>query len=170
MELIHAERLLTLAYYLKTEVDPDFFDMEYWGRKWTEKEEKEAEEIACLLDLELGQKVKKKQTIVREVRCGTSACALGWATVVFPQVFRLKWEESTWDDDGEKVTEEEAVIQINRGDANWCNTWGDSEEVRDFFGLTDNEAELLFFDDTRTPKVKAKQIEKLVSDHGYTYK
>ncbi len=64
MNEIQASRLLTLANYLRECVKEEQFDLRT---------------IACGLDIHA---------------CGTTACALGWATVVWPDVFRLKWGSS----------------------------------------------------------------------------
>lgn len=58
-----ADRLLKLASFLRTEVPPDKFDM-----KWFTNARGDG---ICLQD------------------CGTTACALGWATVVFPGEFHF---------------------------------------------------------------------------------
>lgn len=166
MDQTQASRLLTLAYYLKTEVKPQNFDMSYWGHKWVETPEEK--ETSCLVDLQLGQQVKHKQ--VKEITCGTSACALGWATVVFPEVMRLgSWDETMSDDEG-NATEEEGHVEFKMGEDGWEWVDGYSPHIHDFFGITAEEGGDLFHDSLdATPKQKAKQIEDLVSKHGYTY-
>ncbi len=60
MNKTQASRLLTLAWYLKTEVPPSRFSMDLYAES---------------ADLH---------------RCGTAACAFGWSTIVFPDQFRLE--------------------------------------------------------------------------------
>lgn len=178
MDAIQAGRLLTLAYYLKTEVKPEFFDMSCFGQKWFETEKSTSCKTA---ELGLGQ------TAVVETKhvCRTSACALGWATVVFPETFRLDWGWGCdWELDPTENDEDdqlEAFVQIKK-DGEWrevayeryeYNEFIGPQEIpgdlHDFFGITNNEAWELFGGYDATPKQKAKQIEELVDRYGYTY-
>ena len=65
---------------------------------------------------------------LRKNECGTSACALGWATQVFPRTFRLGKELK--DLNGDKY----CGLRMNG------KYLHDPEDARDFFGLSYNEA------------------------------
>lgn len=68
MNKTQAGRLLTLAYFLKTRVPPNKFDMGcYETSEYCEPEKISAE--------------------LMNRRCGTSACAIGWCPIVFPSEF-----------------------------------------------------------------------------------
>jgi hypothetical protein len=176
MDITQAGRLLTLAYYLKTEVKPEFFDMSCFGQKWFETVKETPVKTKAL---GIGQ------TAVIEAKhvCKTSACALGWATVVFPETFRLDWGYEYELDPAENDEDDplEASVQIKK-DGEWRSVsyerhqfsdWGEMVEIpgdlHDFFGITNEEAWELFGGNDATPKQKAKQIEELVDHCGYTY-
>lgn len=118
-----ASRLLTLAYFLKTRVDPAKFDMRSY----------------CNPDDDL-------------TSCGTTACAMGWATVVFPEQFEL------------------------RGDDVVCHDGLRIGEI-EFFGLARDESfspggdwdHLFGGRHARTPKQEAKVIEDFVAKKGWVY-
>lgn len=136
MDITQAGRLLTLAHFLKTEVKPSEFDLGSYCKTYSAS-------TPNLIDHP----------------CGTTACALGWCTAVFPDRFGLK--------DGDNVDllthARYCGIRFNRR----MTYWGD-RRVREFFGVSMDEFELLF-DATRvrTPKQEAKVIEQLVAKHGY---
>ena len=125
MNKIQAGRLLTLAYYLKTEVSKDKFYM----RSYCSGNPSE------LLDNS----------------CGTSACALGWASVVFPQRFSLF----------------HGRLMLSAGLKYEIGYYGNT--VCRYFGLSSDEASWLFGPFTRTPKEEARMIEKLVLEKGWCY-
>lgn len=131
MNIEQAGRLLTLAYFLKTEVKPNEFDMEtYWSSR----------RMDVAPDLS-------------EHPCGTSACAFGWCSVVFPSRFKLTTRYGCG-------FMQSGGLTINFWDA----------EAMQFFGVDIEEACLLFDSDhVRTPKQEAKVIEQLVFKHGYVY-
>lgn len=131
MNKTQAGRLLTLAYFLKTEVPSKQFNMKWYGRR--EPEQKPV----CLGE------------------CGTSACALGWATEVFPEVFRMEWPGGL-------------LAVVCMCGVPWAVTW-ESPEVWKFFGVDCEESLRLFGRVLSTPEQKAKQIEALVESYGYTY-
>lgn len=68
----HAERLLTLAYFLKTQVPKKHF---YMGN------------FTNQCDVEIVQTLR-----TTEPKCGTTACAVGWCPAVFPKDWR--WSTS----------------------------------------------------------------------------
>lgn len=59
----HADRLLTLAWFLKTQVKPSEFDMGSWVKG-------------------------DSKNLFREHTCGTTACAVGYCPVVFPRQWK----------------------------------------------------------------------------------
>lgn len=127
MNKTQAGRLLTLAHFLKTEVEPLEFDMGHY----TEGELPHGKHKGSQLD------------------CGSSACALGWATVVFPETF---WFESSlhWG----------TLLNVD-----YCD-----HTTRSFFGLVEDEPYYLFGENhRRTPEQEAKVIEDFVDAKGYVY-
>jgi hypothetical protein len=113
-------RLLKLADFLETKVPPDSFNMSHWGR---------------------GDDAGKPQ-------CGTTACALGWASAI-PSLRKA----------GVRLAPDGGFV----GDS----PWGISQKV---FGLNLDQHSFLFdngqtFDMTRRRGVKvvAKRIRKLVA-------
>lgn len=116
MNKTQASRLLTLAHFLKTEIDRRQFSM----------------------------------IIYREdTGCGTAACALGWATTIWPETFQVRG--------GLLYSGKERI------------SYGDIK-VETFFGLDTFEACSLFGPDHNvTPIQKAKEIEELVSSKGWVY-
>lgn len=143
-----AGRLLTLAYFLKTQVPEEQFDQNSY----------------CM--------IKTGNNPLIKPTCGTSACALGWATVAFPDKFEMQpLDKGDLRCDGTMYLD---VLDAITGEV----MEGDHESITEFFGLNLNEPEhpdfesegwQLFGTDPMTPKQKAKQIEALVKKHGYTY-
>lgn len=130
-QAIGNRRLLKLAAYLRT-VPPRRFNYNRWvGDDWEG---------------------------APDLSCGTTACALGWATVM-PEFRRL----------GLKMKEDEGGGYVVLGDD--TNVWTDPDPsinaAVQVFGLTEDEALLLFTpgydEDTATPKQVAKKIEKFVA-------
>lgn len=126
MNQTQASRLLTLAWFLKTEVPACQFNLNAFVRGDYRK---------------LGE-------------CGTQACALGWCPVVFPQ----DWGFDVF-----------GLPYLGNSDPF-------SERVARYFGLSDTEMTYLFaLNDmcnevpNRTPKQEAREIEKVVAKHDYTY-
>ena len=61
-------------------------------------------------------------------KCGTSACALGWASVVFPRTFKI----------GEEFLPGECAMIMDGKELS------EPEDAKDFFGLTHEEAHKAF--------------------------
>ena len=147
-----AGRLLTLAYFMKTEVKKKHYDQN--------------------TVIAVPPSVKPEVALVHDNFCGSEGCSLGFLPIAFPKEFKyekqsnyaheLYWEVSTHD--GKAMT------------AAWA---GKHREVLvDFFGLDEKEITKIFGtteerDDgsyvVRTPKQQAKIIEKIVEKHGFTY-
>lgn len=132
MNKTQAGRLLTLAYFLKTEVNRSAFNMSSFfaidGNDW------------CVRNL--------APHPLDNPPCGTTACALGWATHVFPLDYKMTQDGVPVPVDGSEHTEFDYQ----------------------FFGIDDDGWEELFSArHKRTPKQEAKVIEKFVLDHGWTY-
>lgn len=123
-----AGRLLTLAYFLKTRVSVKNFNMESWG-----------------------ENTDGTRPDLKKHQCGTTACALGWASEVFPKEFYF-------DGDGS--------FNCTRGGlvGGTCEFFGVSSDCRN------DEWEYLFgADNVRTPKEEAAVIEEFVKSKGYVY-
>lgn len=125
---METERLLRLADFLET-VPPSKFDMGRWLSRGGQPHELQEE-------------------------CGTSACAGGWACVLF-QDEGLKWEQD--------------------GSWGFMPTYDDmtgSDGLARFFGLADeagsatDEANDLFGIEPRTPTEEANLIRQLVAESG----
>lgn len=125
MNKTQAGRLLTLAYFLKTNVDPVNFDMMVYARNITD-------------------------TNLNSLSCRTTACALGWCAYVFHDRFSLNPMHRGINFDGR---------------LSGLTYWG----VQQFFGITYEESDLLFYQHERTPKQEARVIEKLVKSKGWVY-
>lgn len=130
MNKIQAGRLLTLAWFLRTQVPKRNFDMESYA--------------------------EGKNCDLRQLNCGTSACALGWSTVVFPEDFRL-------------------VPDVSFGQA-YYRVFGKDGEIdfydegpRRFFGINEDESIKLFGPTKRDPEREARMIEKVVRKNGWEY-
>lgn len=89
-----------------------------------------------------------------KIKCATSACALGWATTVFPRSLKLvpKYE----------YDEFAANVQhINSG-------FEGVAAGEKFFNLSTNDADWIFNSGfNATAKEKAKEIRDLVKSYGY---
>ena len=135
MNKIQAGRLLTLAYFLKTEVPPELFDMySYCSRRLS------------------GLGFPKEHL----GECGTTACALGWATVVFPQKFRFGPTGG--------------IVPIGPDNPSNTPIRYSYEPYQKFFGISAEEAEQLFAScHNRSPLEEAAVIEELVFEKGWWY-
>ena len=124
MNKIQAERLLTLAWFLRTEVDPSKFNMYVYAN---------------------GFKLHA---------CNTSGCALGWATVCFPNLLRI----------GKKF-DEPAIAPPRMRSVNFYSPY-----IQNLFGLTEKECHTAFsFIHKRTPKQEAVVLERLAKKHEWEY-
>lgn len=74
MNKTQASRLLTLAYFLKTQVPKENFDMETVIHQTDESIPPEKQ--------------------LQEGFCGTTACAMGWCPIVFPKDWRYTMRHS----------------------------------------------------------------------------
>ena len=126
MNVKQARNLLKLADFLENQVPAKRFDMGDW---------------ASGPDLSTAPE------------CGTSACALGWATVAFPRVLKLVPRSGY------------SAYVTRRSDGA-----DDDTIIADMFGigqeLLRGAAGEIFYGRNCTPKTKAKQIRKLVKDNS----
>lgn len=147
----HADRLLTLAHFLRTEVKSKNFHMGAW--------------IGFNLPWDLfGEKLKKLES--RKIaalqsgkpECGTTACAAGWCPVVFPR---------DWKFSDNLVNPELKKATCARGAGGAGKTFA---HLRGFFALSMDDVKYLFGSgELRTPKQEAKVIEEFVESKGYVY-
>lgn len=117
MKKIHEERLLRLATFLEEKVEPERFNMDHWFDGDFEKN-----------------------------TCGTTACALGWATVVFPRSLKMV-----------KAYGVSHVEHIRSG------RHGAAAAVA-FFGLDQWIADFIFCGPSGTPQKVAHRIRRLVEN------
>jgi len=143
MNKTQAGRLLTLAWFLKTQVPRQHFDMGSY--------------VA-------GPNLKTDPALpdLHEPVCGTSACALGWATVVFPRQFMLRAE-------GYNPALGGWIRYLYSPDSNDSLDF-ESDYVQEFFGLNFAECRVAFdAEHVRTPKQEAKVLEDLAEEHDWVY-
>lgn len=121
-----AEILLGIADYLEQQVQPDTFDMSRWTTG----------------------------TVNAEHPCGTTACALGHATIPYPEYFRLE--------PGEFTPDTGAWLEIK-----FSNSWRYATYtiVAIFFGITLQDADHLFFAPVRTIEDQVKVMREFVAKH-----
>ncbi len=113
------DKLLKLADFLENEVEPRWFDIDFWATPgWTEQ------------------------------KCGTTACAMGWATVCFPEeglsiknIDDHPIGEVVYEKDGNRLVDEYAAAA--------------------FFGLSHNEAIHIFVSYPVGEDTKAHVIERI---------
>ncbi len=136
MTKTQAGRYLTLAWFLRTQVPRKHFDMGYY----------------C--------KTKDNKSVdLRNPSCGTSACALGWCTVVWPKRFKLVRANNNFCSQGLLVVLDGAKCDFNNPNLLLLN----------FFGGAESDFEYVFGPHTRTPKQEAAVIEQLVRKYGWKY-
>lgn len=139
-----ADRCLMLASFLRDKVPSSQFDQGSWA---TANTREASNKVCSVLDV-----------------CGTSACALGWTTAIWPEQFRLAFNSCEHDD-------EEPVVQASVEvlcEGEWWEEYDYGHlEVLDWFGFTDGEADRVFGTKQMTPVEKAEQIEEIVRWHGY---
>lgn len=117
-----------------------------------------------------------------DLSCGTTACAMGWAPTI--PAFRKAglsmkarpYNDERWNPDTQawdKVTKYEPRFQYEKRDG---QSFDDTDAIREFFGLSRDEEDFLFypdvaFDGVRSPdtgataKAVAKHIRKFVEKH-----
>lgn len=121
MNAKHKARLLKLAKFLREEVKPEEFDLGYF--------------------IYTGPGFKPPADVFHMSHwCGTTACALGWATRIWPKEF---WFSTTGD----------------------CASFKSKDGLygEQFFGITDDQWEYLFgCNRVRSPKQEARIIENFV--------
>lgn len=141
MTKLQASRLLTLAWHLRTRVDPKLFDMRWrcYGL--------------------LPQQSDYEHQAAESWRCGTSACALGYCAEVWPNHFKLY----------SATAEGYAMQRLGEVRLRGVRVNDPSMPLLDWFGLADAEAKLLFGAKASTPARKARQIEDLVLSRGWEY-
>ena len=138
-----AERLLTLAWFLRS-VPPEHFDL----RTYAHQHKRRATwEIGSRLDV-----------LAATTECGTTACALGWATVLFPDKLQLRVMEDC-------CGEPDPALYVDGIWSAYCK-----EAVCDYFGLTELEACSAFGpDNCRTPREEAAFLEEIALNYGWEY-
>ena len=136
MNKTQAGRLLTLAYFLKKQVPEEQFDLRTF--------------LSCKNWSLANVQAIAQAFIDGAPKCGTTACALGWATHVFPYKFRITQFGAF------------AVDGVVFGSC--------VPAVCDFFGITVPDWEYLFGGgNRRSARQEAKVIEQLVKKQGWTY-
>lgn len=130
-----AGRLLTLAYYLKTRVPTEHFDMGVYV----------SDSGLWPADVEEGF-----ATRLESHECGTSACAVGWGMVVFP---------NEWHTVGCEVR-----LRSRAGST--------VTDCLQFYGIADYQEWYWLFSGAhrRTPKEEAKVLEDYARKKGWVYK
>lgn len=125
MSPVHAERLLMLANFLEKEVKEDRFNFNTWSSS------------AGLRDYINEAVTAKSEFIpVPEGACGTTACALGWATTIPAfrdlglRLFVNRWGE-VWP----------GMVDDKTDDSTWTNIINACNRL---FGLTPDETNYLF--------------------------
>ncbi len=103
-EMTTRDKLLELARFLVEEVKSPWFDLNSWAEKG-----------------------------FPEKACGTTACAVGWATVCFPQCGLKLWRSAGAHSDS-------LALLYELGDETFHGIYA----VRTFFGISPDEAEYLF--------------------------
>lgn len=137
MTKIQAGRLLTLAYFLRTQVPPRRLDMDTYFRS---------------------RRKRLPDGVIDATKIPDSAlCAIGWATVVFPEAFRLIRFGY-----GQCILEVFSRGRWRHGDF-YCN------ETQQFFGLDAEQCCDLFGQSRKSPNWAAKHIELVVESFGWVY-
>lgn len=127
---VHAERLLTLAWFLKTQVEPEHFDLGTF----------------ISVPNKGAQDYSPDDLLAPE--CGTTACAIGWCAVVFPDECKLRRWLPVFSGSGLSCgSRSDAFFGVHRGE--WCWLFGQGH--------------------TRTPKQEARVIEQFVRSKGWVY-
>ena len=140
MNKTQASRLLTLAYFLRTEVDEKNFSLDLYisdGRLLTQ----------------------------RKLDCGTTACDLGWCTAIFPDRFKF----ANCGQLRGIMNDSRCTIPIDFDGEFVCDFFGITEDeayflfspyLRGLFGYAPNY---------RTPIEEAREIETIVGNYGWKY-
>lgn len=135
-----AERLLTLAWFLRTQVEAERFNMR------------------SMCTYVLTRRCRRNIP----PHCGTTACALGWATHIWPETFVLRYR-------GLHVAGSREALEL-------CSVQGGEalstthREVLNFFGLATYEADWAFGGQhCRTPREEAGVLEALARKRGWEY-
>lgn len=122
MNQVQASRLLTLAWFLKTQVPEEQFDMGLITNR-------------------------RRPLVVGE--CGSSGCAIGWCTCVFPRVFEAY---------------NKGLVCVSGDLSMFCGV-----SIREFFGLSLREAKDAFGPTPRTPTLESVVLENIALRHGWEY-
>lgn len=139
----HASRLLTLAYFLKTKVADEAFDM--------------CSILAHKDRFRYFQILPDPNKLFLNHTCGTTACALGYTPVVFPD--RFKYEED--------LSTPSLVFQAKK---HGKKCYSDILSASTFFGMSRDEVLNMFYSGFhRDPKQVAKDLEEFVKERGYVY-
>ena len=139
MNQIQAGRMLTLAYFLKTQVKPQNFDMQE----------------LVYVDYEDYEQLRLKKP-----ECGAAACAMGYMPVVFPR----QW---VWAHHG-VCCAADVPPNLPPGGWGPGMRWAVAAE-KFFGIDDDEVDWLFSQDEQRTPKQEAEILERFVESKGYTY-
>lgn len=123
-----ASRCLTLAHFLRTQVTERQFN---------------------ILDY-----VRGGHKELFNVDCGSSACALGWNTVVDPYYFKF---------------DEFGGLFVRDTSGKWASVCS-TGVIENYFGIPNREADSIFYGVKPVgPKAVAKMLERAVNRAGYEY-
>ena len=161
MNVEQEERLNKLADLLDT-IPESQYDQHVWGEN---------------LQVPEGVEIPEGEDVTIELttaHCGSSACALGWASALWPWKFALMLSKDYYGN-----IDELASMCVFDDDKEAHIVWPEFEEysgvgndlVVQFFGLTYEEADAVFGPnenedgDKPTPKEKAKEIRDIIAAH-----
>ena len=142
MDSIQEKRMLKLADYLENVVSKHpigkdgqkKFDMAFWFLR----------SAGC----------KATKPGITPASCGTSACALGWATVVFPRQLKLTRPELVDDWFTDATGKYQSDVKFGNKDGFLA--------AAAFFGITEDAADDLFGPENRSAKQEAKILRSFV--------
>ncbi len=125
-----ASRLLTLATYLRA-LPKEAVDMTSYARG------------------------KGPKGVIDVHSCGTTACALGWCSVVWPDVFGLEWDKIDYT--------QRATLSMYGKKSSFS-----ADDVQNWFGLNYDECVWVFGGDImRTSVEEADVLEQMARDKGW---
>lgn len=137
MNATQAGRLLTLAHFIETQVPRGKLQMEHFAN--------DAEMVVG-------------ETFTGD--CGAGACALGWASTIWPNDFQVRVRR--FGSYGEGI-----AFLYRKSGGRWRRLNETDPPVCRFFGVTNHEARLMFGAEPSSPKNKAAQIRRIVDQYGY---
>ena len=143
MNKTQAGHWLTLAWYLRTRVSRNLFDMRAYGRE-----------------------VERRRPNGDLQHCGTSSCALGYCSHIWPDRFVLTPAPAV----REGVPPGVGYMQlVSRNGYSAFESASGNDALRAWFGTLHGDIVAIFGSQASTPKRKAAQIERMVREHGWDY-